>query len=62
MAAEASWRQGELERKRGAAGPVHVDSTGGGKAGLDIVALSLNNVHNISALLTLLAFFATLWE
>lgn len=34
-----------------------VDSTVGGKAGLESVALRLNTVHEISALLTLPGFF-----
>lgn len=53
----ASWRQGELGRKHAGVGRVHVESTGGRKAGLETVPLSLNNVHNISALPTLLDFF-----
>lgn len=36
---------------------MHVDSTVGGKAGLESVALSLKTVHKISALLTLPDFF-----
>lgn len=39
---------------------MHDDSTVGGKAGLEIVPLSLDNVHNISVLLTWLDFF--LWH
>lgn len=39
---------------------MHDDSTVGGKAGLEIVPLSLDNVHNISVLLTWLEFF--LWH
>lgn len=36
---------------------MYVDSTVGGKAGLGIVPLSLDNVHNMAVLLTSLDFF-----
>lgn len=36
---------------------MYVDSTVGGKAGLGIVPLSLDNVHNMAVLLTTLDFF-----
>lgn len=52
-----SWRPGGMWRKRGSVGRRHVDSTVGGKAGLETVPLSLDNVHNVSAPLTWLDFF-----
>ena len=52
-----SWRPGGMWRKCGSVGRRHVDSTVGGKAGLETVPLSLDNVHSVSALLTWLDFF-----
>lgn len=52
-----SWRPGGMWRKCGSVGRRHVDSTVGGKVGLETVPLSLDNVHNVSVLLTWLDFF-----